>query len=247
MIELKNIVPFPTMVINIVGMNNAEITALKKITSESKYIFVITEDSPFDTGVIATVRQYTKISQLTNNIIIECICRAKLITQKKSVQRFPDVEVEIIHEDSLSTDFSPTAKAFKRELIDLFNDYAANEDSIDEKSKAEADTMENIGVLCDYIAQISPFEIKDKLLLLNNSEIESRADYLLSILAKEAEISRIKQGINAKVKKQLYTEQREHYIREQIRQLKAEINDTAKFNVSISEFFCFNYSYPKFF
>ena len=40
MIELKNIVPFPSMVINIVGMNNTEISALKRISSESKYIFV---------------------------------------------------------------------------------------------------------------------------------------------------------------------------------------------------------------
>ncbi len=227
MVELKNIVPFPSMVINIVGMNNTEISALKRISSESKYIFVITEDTPFDIGVIATIRQYTKISQLTNNIVVECLCRAKRITQSNSKARFRDVEVEIINETPFCEDLSSSAIAYKREILTLFNEYSLNEDSIDEKAKKQIDLINNIGALCDYVAQVSPFETNDKLFLLNAIEAEDRANFLLSVLSKETEICRIKQSINAKVKKQLYTEQREHYIREQIRQLKAEINDTA--------------------
>ena len=73
------------------------------------------------------------------------------------------------------------------------------------------------------IASHLEIKLEDKQILLETLDPKERLEKLNSILTKEIEILNIEQDISSKVKSQINKNQREYYLREQMRAIQEEL------------------------
>ena len=84
-------------------------------------------------------------------------------------------------------------------------------------------TNGDIPFLCDFIAFSIPAPYDDKQFVLEQISVKQRVKILLEMLAKEREIARIDNKIGEKTKLHIDENQREYYLKEQIRAISDEL------------------------
>ncbi|HIU25946.1 MAG TPA: endopeptidase La, partial [Candidatus Copromorpha excrementigallinarum] len=85
---------------------------------------------------------------------------------------------------------------------------------------------EEPGRMADMIASHLEIRLEDKQVLLETLDPKERLEKLNGILIKEIEILNIEQDISSKVKSQINKNQREYYLREQMRAIQEELGVT---------------------
>lgn len=226
-VALKDVVPFPSMIINVASIDVSDSDIIQKIAANYKYVYLVTEnDSEEKTGVLANIKQFAKISNLTCTVTFECICRMRKIrTLSNDRASYPLILAEPVYEKPFDRLSGSKYEAYRRMLLDSLRTYADTDGTFDKKILLKAEATKDIGVLSDFIANNTGIAKETKLVLLNEVDSEKRAEALIAALKDETSINEHREVLANKVKRQLLSEQKEHFIREQIRQLKAEIND----------------------
>ncbi len=80
-------------------------------------------------------------------------------------------------------------------------------------------------MLCDYIPANLLLKYTDKQALLNEGTVSGRLEKLLEILRRETKILHIEKDIQSKVNEQMDKNQRDYYLREQMRAISNELDD----------------------
>ena len=85
--------------------------------------------------------------------------------------------------------------------------------------------MESAGALADTVANLIDVKREDKQDILETFDLERRLDRVLALLAARVEVLRLSKEIGDKTKKEFDDRQREHVLREQMRQIQKELGD----------------------
>ena len=85
--------------------------------------------------------------------------------------------------------------------------------------------IEAPGQLADMVANLLDISKEEKQDLLETFELATRLDKVLAFLAKRVEVMRLSKEIGDKTRKEFDTRQREHVLREQMRQIQKELGD----------------------
>jgi ATP-dependent Lon protease len=85
--------------------------------------------------------------------------------------------------------------------------------------------IEAPGQLADMVANLLDIKNEDKQDLLETVELGARLDKVLSFLSKRVEVLRLSKEIGEKTRKEFDGKQREHVLREQMRQIQKELGD----------------------
>ncbi len=85
--------------------------------------------------------------------------------------------------------------------------------------------IEAPGQLADMVANLLDIKNEEKQDLLETFDLERRMDKVLSFLAKRVEVLRLSKEIGDKTRKEFDGRQREHVLREQMRQIQKELGD----------------------
>ena len=233
-------VPFPQMRIQFTPMNKYLIEAAEVAIKSEKYIFYEFSDEKIsdshsteikgntgcNIGIIGIIRQIAVSSKHPATIVIDCICRAKKITTPIINNGMAEIIVTPIRELDLYANDSKITESYINKLHDNYYIYIQQNGSFDVKIFKKAEKYDNIGLLCDFIAENSYFSIEDKLRLLEETDVEKRAIALIQILETEIELANYQGELNGKIQRNILASKKEYFIREQIRALKEEINDT---------------------
>jgi ATP-dependent Lon protease len=86
--------------------------------------------------------------------------------------------------------------------------------------------IEAPGQLADMVANLLDIKNEEKQDLLETLELGARLDKVLGYLAKRVEVLRLSKEIGDKTRKEFDGRQREHVLREQMRQIQKELGDT---------------------
>jgi ATP-dependent Lon protease len=81
------------------------------------------------------------------------------------------------------------------------------------------------GQLADMVANLLDIKNEEKQDLLETIELGERLDKVLAFLAKRVEVMRLSKEIGDKTRKEFDSKQREHVLREQMRQIQKELGD----------------------
>ena len=86
-------------------------------------------------------------------------------------------------------------------------------------------SIESPGQLADMVANLLDISNEDKQEVLEATELGARMDKVLQHLAKRVEVLRLSKEIGDKTRKEFDERQREHVLREQMRQIQKELGD----------------------
>ena len=228
MIPLRGLSVFPNMVLHFDIGREKSINALEKAMVNNQYIFLSSQmdentDLPtpedfYKIGTIGKIKQMLKLPGDSIRVLVEGLCRGEIEEVLFDVPYFKCRIRPIRDEEEADSDSE--AEALMRTVLGSFDEYINIDQNLSPEVFASVVTIESPGRMADMIASHLDIKIEDKQTILEAIDSKERLRKLNEILAKEIEILTIEQDITTKVKSQINQNQREYYLREQMRAIQ---------------------------
>ncbi len=232
-VALRDLVVFPEMVLHFDIARQKSIQAINAAMDFGQEVFLVAQKSPetenpvfgqlYKTGVIAKIRQVMTVPNSDNlRVVVEGAERAKVEHGYDGSFLYADV-VKMVPKGYARKD-EEYAMALLRRARDYFNEYA------EYAPKVAPDVMLRIvgddspGGIADYIASVIRVDYVDKQKILETEHPLRRLELVCEYLAREIEMLKLESEISRKVEKNVDDNQREYYLREQMRVLSEELD-----------------------
>lgn len=224
---------FPGIPIPITFSGKEEIELIKKIfESEDQHIGLVlaqsfnqedyTESEFYDVGVVFQVMRIMPIAANTIQVLGRGICRFK---KRKVILVKPNIrwEVEYVQDskDKPSTDLKAYMMAVSSEIKELLKHNPLFQEQVN--LVVAQLNYEAPGQTMDVISNLLSAESEVLQELLEQFDFMERAKMLLGLVKEELEISKIQQRIKQQVEDKVNKQQKEFFLREQLKAIKKEL------------------------
>lgn len=233
MIPLRGLVLFPNMVLHFDVGRERSVLALNTAMKEGRRVFLITQkdirgDNPgpedlYKVGVIAEIRQIVRIQADTLRVLVEGKTRA-VITG--IVRELPYFTVEVAPLPMRTR--IPNKKlggALVRTVKNYFEEYASLVPQMPRDIIANVVMSEDPVYLGEYIAGNIQLAYEDKQRILEETGVIRRLELLIRLLEEENSILSLERDIHDRVHEQMDRNQREYYLREQMKAISEELGE----------------------
>lgn len=232
-VALRGLTVFPGMSLHFDVGRKKSIAALKNAMNNDQRIFLVAQkdagvnepelDDLYEVGVVCEIKQMIKIPNSPNlRVAVEGLCRGDLIT---IVQPKPFLVGVINGIDEKIAPLTPENIAYARLLKDEFEDYALKIAKVSNEVISKIISINEIGELADFICANTFFDYPDKQKILNEFDPQKRAEVLLTLLKNENLTLNIEAEIQEKVNKEVDKNQREYYLREEMKVIADQLGD----------------------
>lgn len=231
MIPLRGLTVFPNMVLHFDIGREKSINALEKAMVLNQYIFLSAQkdentDLPtpedfYHIGTIGKIKQMLKLPGDSIRVLVEGVCRGHIDEVISEVPYFKCAITKI--EDEVPEELSPKTEALMRSTLNSFDEYLSVNQKLAPEILPTVAGIEEPGRFADLIGSHLDIKLEDKQTLLETIDIDQRLEKVNEFLVREIEILNIEQDITTKVKTQLNKNQREYYLREQMRAIQEEL------------------------
>ncbi len=232
-VPIRDLVVFEDMTVNFEVARSSTIKAVKKAMNGDGYVFLIAQRSVaveepgikdlYKNGMLAEVRQVIKTPAGIYRCLVHGISKAKLL-ELAMVEDcyFASVKIVNIGREKVS-DVELTA--LMRQVSETFENYLEVIPRIPKELYYDVAAAATPKELFEAIAYNIPLPVEDKQTMLDINTYGERLAYLLSTLSHEMEVSLLEKEIQNHVQTAIDSQQREYYIREQIRALHNELGE----------------------
>ncbi len=231
LLALRGLVVFPKTVASFDVARERSANALKKAMEENRNIFVITQkdfyaEEPkrsdlYDIGCVARVKQVLKVSDSLVKVLVEGIYRAEYSNFSDNGSYYTADVFKC--EEKLVQNREVYKETMLRRIRNQFHKYITVLPGIAPDVVISVDNINELGRLADFIAFNIPAPFDDKQYVLEQLSVTSRAKVLLELLNKERAIGEIDRKINEKTRVAIDENQKEYYLREQLRIISTEL------------------------
>ncbi len=231
LLALRGMVVFPKTVASFDVARKKSANALRVAMESNQTLFVATQkdfyvEDPddrdlYEIGTVIKIKQILKVTDTVIKVIVEGLYRARRISFKNGT-KYLVADVLPIEEKPLSNR-QVYKETLLRRIRQKFKDYASVLHSVAPDVLMTAESAEDIGFLCDFIAFNIPAPFDDKQYVLEQASVSKRAKILLELLGKEKEIGEIDRKIQEKTRSAIEESQKQYYLREQMKVLSNEL------------------------
>lgn len=238
-LPVRGLVVFPNTLIHFDVAREKSLLALENAMVNKQIAFVAMQTDPSienpkasdieTVGTICKISQVVKMPNNTVRVLVEGVKRAKICEVLKTKPYFVSLVEEI--EDEEYDESSIESEALRRKLIDEFMNYRDFNNRISSDFVLSLENTEDTSRLVDSIASNMPLKLLDKQEILNIEDIRTRAERLLELLLREIQIAEVDTNIDRKVKKNIDKNQREYFLREQLKVIHEELGDDSEYEI----------------
>ena len=232
-IPLRGMVAFPEATMHFDVGREKSVRALDRAVSTNQRLFLapqkslMTDDPGFDelysVGTIAKVKQVLRLPGETVRVLVECQTRARIVTALKTA---PYLSARVEHQTELPTQ-APSARveAAARIAYQQFEEY------MDLSGRQLSEEMLRLlatrdpGKIADITAQASSIRFEDKAALLLERNGLKRLLLCNKLMQHELEILRIEDEMQDKTQESMNRNQRDYYLREQLKVIQTELGE----------------------
>ncbi len=232
-IPLRGLVVFPDMTLHFDVGRKKSVAALKDAMQDTQKVFLVcqkdatvddpTIDDMYDIGVICNIKQMLRIPNSDNlRVTVDGICRGELMSLS-STKPFLKATVGVLEEERIKDENKELAytRAVKKE----FEYYSSFFTKISGDVIAKSLTIKDGGALADYICSNTFIDSLDKQIVLSMMNPVERLASLLYFLKKETAALELEQHIQEKVQDSIDKNQKEYYLREEMRVISEELGE----------------------
>ena len=234
-LAMRGLVALPQTTLFVDIGRKQSVAAVRLAAEHYKYIFLTAQKNPemeepgptdlYDMGVLATVANILKNGGGEQRVSFRCLCRARLNHLSVGANGALMGEIVPLEDSALSTTDSPRAEAAARILCAAFDKYLELADNVPEDLGEQASYMQDAVALAYFVGQntVLPFEEKQE--ILQTEDPVERMLVVSRLLAKETEILLLEDAMNDKVRDSMNRNQRDFYLREQLKVLQEELGE----------------------
>jgi ATP-dependent Lon protease len=229
-LPVRNMLLFPGMVLPLTIGRPASIAAAQEAAQSGLRVgLLLQDDASIEKPGPEHLRRVGTVAEILRYVTSEethyAICRGlRRFRVKEFLSGFPYL-VARIEEIGISEIMTPEVearmrllKARAREAIQLLPNLPA-------EIPAAIDSLESPSALADFLAGIIDIPVSEKQSLLETFDVTQLLDKLLGLLAKRIQVLQLSKEIGDQTQQTLSSQQREHILREQLRQIQKELGD----------------------
>ncbi len=244
-IAIRGLVMFPNMVLHFDVARQKSILALNRAMQGNQKIFLVTQknsrvENPtkedlYTVGVVAKVKQILKAQSESVRVVVEGQYRARMC-ELISTEPFYEAMCEEMPMLPVKEGKHLTVDAYLRVVKDLFEEYCFYAPKMPKDLVVNIIGAEDPVFVSEYLSQNLGFSLEDKQMILEESSIRKRLEMLSTLLRRENDILAIEHSIAERVKDQMDRNQKEYYLREQIKAIRAELGEDEDGDTEIEKY-----------
>lgn len=233
-IPLRGLVIFPGIPTSFEINNKKSIQALLAAASYENTVFLsaLEENEEAGTvtlatiGVTARIKQSIKLPDGNYRVLIEGKSRAEYT---EIIEGDDFLRARVLIKNVLVTENGGVkGEALRREAIAAFENHIKLLPKMSPEIVASVGAITDPGVLADFIASNVLFDYRDKQRVLEEIDPFRRLETLVELLGSESKILEFKNELHAKVRERLEDNQREYFLKEQMKVIREELGDVAE-------------------
>lgn len=233
-LAMRGLVVFPKMILHFDVGRDYSVKAIKEAADGDRRIYLVAQKDSlvsepvngdvYKVGVVAEVRQTLKTPDGTTRVLVEGIYRAKAEDFHKEGEYYIATPTPLA--DRKNTFLSPEeATAYTRALKEAYSNYCSFAPKMPKELYQSAMSEQDITKLIDIIVFNTYLKTEDRQKLLETTSEKKRAEMLLKFLETEIEILMLEVEINEDVSESMEKNQRDYYLREQMRAIARQLGD----------------------
>ena len=231
LIPLRGLMVFPHMVLHFDVGRARSVAALEQAMTEDQQVFLVAQrDGEVEeptmedfcrVGTVAQIRQVLNLPGDTIRVLVEGQQRAILraITQEE-----PYWVAELEAPSQVVAD-TAEMEAMVRTTHELFEEYARASMRVSGETLRSVGEVDKPDQLADIIAANVLTRVEDRQAILEEIDAAQRLETLCGILIRETELAGIEKQVQSRLKKQIDKNQKDYYLREQIKAIQEELGD----------------------
>lgn len=248
LIPLRGLTVFPKVVVHFDVGRKKSTAAIEQAMLDNQEIFLVgqkdllveepTRDEVYSVGVICKIKQILKMSENTIRVLVEGVERAKIVEYIDDDEYIKASVEKVRSKKSKSAELEAYIKLIDKEFMKLLK---LTDDGYSEVAKS-IEPLESPVEYLDMVASYAITEEEVKQEVLECLDIIERAELILERIKREVSVAKIQKDITAKVKSKVSKEQKEYYLREQLKAIQEELgeddsekNEIAKYEEKIEK------------
>lgn len=234
-VAVRDIVLFPNMVMHFDVARSRSVLALKAAVRNDRMIFLTAQkdlvvDKPefgdlYKIGVIAEIKQIIKTPDGFSRVLVEGRYKAKAQNVYLTDEEYLEAEIKKIPVYSREVMDNYEIQAVIREVKRTFKEYAENVPRMPKEILASVYSANTPRALFESIAFNISISAEYKQTLLEAKTVGEKLTMLIGILSNELEVLTIEKEIQAQVSKNIDENQKEYYLREQLKVIRSELGE----------------------
>ncbi len=233
-LALRGLVIFPNNIIQFEVGRKKSIEAVDYAMAHTSAIFLVAQNEVeievpaikdlHSVGVVAEIKQVLKVSDGLVKVLVNAKYRAKLVALEAdgafllaNTKPYPMAGLKKEDPDKL--------EALVRAIKEKFEHYISINTRLPKDIVFAVLSSSDAKFLADYIPGNLHFAQRDKQALLEEKTLSGRLTALITVLQKEINILGIEKELHNKVNEQMERNQRNYYLREEMRVISDELNE----------------------
>ena len=243
-IPLRGLVALPGVVLQFDVGREKSVKAVDAVMQKNQLVFLTAQtevyiDDPameelYRVGTVARIKQVLKMPGENIRVLAEGLYRGYMVAGT-AASPYLTADVGMLADDVSGLDPIRT-EAYLRSLREAFDGYISLAPKVSGDVVMRVYAEDDPGKLCDYIAANTPLKYTDKQAVLECQRVMDRLQRMIVTLDRETEIWGLDREISEKLKEQLEQNQREYYMREQIKILQTELGEADNNSAAAEEY-----------
>lgn len=231
-LPLRGRVMFPNTTASLDVGRLISLNAVKRASEGDSYIFIVAQreaekeeitsfSDMFEVGTVCRVRQISRLPGNTIRITVEGLFRAIIVREGLIAS---GLSADVAELSSVSSD-EGLIEAYFRTAKDIMQDVCQTETRISKDVAASLNRCSDPDEFINIAAHNLKIGVDLKQQLLEKERLIERLKLLDKILNDELEIMRLERKINALVRQNIDKNQKDYYLREQLKAIHTELGD----------------------
>ena len=236
-LPLRGVLVFPGTLLHFDVGRDPSMLALDRAMSQDQRVFLVAQrdaenedpqlEDLYETGTVAEIRQLVKLPGDRMRVLAEGQVRGRLAGIRKEeflMGRVAEL-IEVPLPPSMESD------ALVRAVKDNFGDFCQAAGRIQEETAQAILALEDPGQLADIIAANAFPKLENRQRVLEETDIGERLRLVGAMLLRETELSEVERDVQTRLHEQIEQNQKDYYLREQIRAIQTELGDREQTDV----------------
>lgn len=246
LLALRGIIVFPGMTVNLDVGRDKSINAVNAAMQFDKKILLVTQrdaetadpkrEELYNYGVVAEIKQLLKLPSGAIRILIQGLERAELTSLIDAPFKDTYLGGFAMPVASVEPEENSETEAMRRVLLQSFEKWLVTGKKVTTEVMLNFKNITTAGEIADIIAGYLTISIDEKEELLELADVKERMHKLHTFLCKELEIAELEKNITQEVRKQIEKNQREYYLREQIKVINKELGEGDERQAEVDEY-----------
>lgn len=246
LLPLRGILIFPGMIANLDVGREKSMAAIDAAENTDKQIILVgqkqpeqenvTADDLYTWGVLANIKQKLQLPNGAVRLLVEGLERVHLLHAaevNENEQDFFVGEVEVVPADDA---VDAEAEGLRRLLLDAFEQWVLLTKKVNPDTVQSLKSRADVSKVPDIIVGYLPLALNEKEELLETAPLKQRLRKLYEILVREQEIADVAKNISDQVHQQVEQNQKEYYLREQIKAISKELGENEDVQAEIADY-----------